>query len=743
MPRLLRTAPTSVIAVGRTIAGRLAGAARRIAAVTHKHTRDGVLGLRTKSRQFFLRNPRLKSSADFATKSYCRLQQFLHGRIAILFVLIIGAAITAVGFTFTQNAYTQRAQREFERPAAHYTAVVGRAIDRYLEVFSSIATFMKASKQIDRWEFYSLAENNLPRFPAIQTLSWVPRVQSEDRATYEAMAEADGLYGFTINELGPNGTLVPAASRDEYFPVYFVEPFDGNADTLGLDLSSDPQSRRILALARDSGQMIATQHNGRLPGAAESADILTVIPIYGGDTEPQTVQERRAALLGFTVGVVRIGEMIEDTLDELATTFGLDIYLYDNGVQADGGLIYYHPSPINRHAAAGPLPAERVAAGLHSSTTYDVAGREWSIVISPAPGHFGEAFNPVPWTVAAVGLLFIAWLLQYLISWTSRTKVIEATVAKRTQELSESNEALANEIAERARAEEERLALERELSQINKMESLGTLAGGIAHEINTPVQYVDENLKFVQESFADILELLDGYEALAEQARTKKFLDKATADLARRNESIDTSFLRDEIPQSLLQSLEGIQHITEIVRAVKEFSYPDAMKSHTQTFIDLNHAIATTATVARNQYKYVADLTTDFDPDLPQVPCFPGQFNQVILNLIVNAAQAIEAANKDDDGRITITTRKLDDVVEIRVADTGTGIPRKSLGKIFDPFFTTKEPGKGTGQGLAISHTIITKKHGGTITVESEPGEGTTFIIRMPLEETKLTEEAA
>ena len=687
-------------------------------------------------------HPTLQRYAERSTAGFEQVQRLLKGRLAIILVLLVGTTLTGVGYYLTRSVYTQQAQRTFERPASHYTAAVSSAIDRYLDVFNSIASFMAASNQIDRWEFYSLAENSLPRFPAIQTLSWVPRVLSEERTAYERTAEIDGLYGFDITERAPNGAFTRASQRPEYFPVFFVEPFEGNEAILGFDLGSQTESRRVLSIARDTGQMIATPQVTLLPGAADSAAILTVIPIYGGDVAPKTVQERRVTLLGFTIGVVRIGDLIEASLDELPTTFGLDIYLYDNDVQGGETLIYYHPSSLSR-TSHEPLPMQRIVSGLHSTTTYDVAGRQWSIIISPASGHFGDAINPVPWTVAAVGMLFMAWLLQYIVSWSNRTRVIEEIVARRTVELRESNDALATEIAERARAEEERLALERELSQTQKMESLGTLAGGIAHEINTPVQYVGENLKFLHESFADIDKLLEQYRALVIQLKGEGVHKDTVDTLLAQEEATDTEFLRNEIPESVTQSLEGIQRITEIVRAVKEFSYPDEMMDKSRSRVDLNHAIATTITVSRNQYKYVADMETDFAPDLPEVPCYPGQFNQVMLNLIVNAAHAIEDAKKEEPGRITIATRQIDHWAEVRISDTGTGIPEDVCAKIFDPFFTTKEPGRGTGQGLSISHTIITKKHGGTIAVESEPGVGTTFIIRLPLSETPVTERAA
>jgi PAS domain S-box-containing protein len=299
---------------------------------------------------------------------------------------------------------------------------------------------------------------------------------------------------------------------------------------------------------------------------------------------------------------------------------------------------------------------------------------------------------------------------------------------------------ICRDITQRKRQEREKAALEQELRQAQKMESLGTLAGGIAHEINTPVQYVGDNVRFLREAFADMTEALTAYKALAAAAAADELLPGPRAKAETAAASIDLDYLLCEIPNSIVQSLEGVGRISEIVHAIKAFSHPDAQE---KAPVDINQSIATTVMVARNQWKYVADLVEDFDENLPPVPCLPGQFNQVILNLIINAVHAIEDARRSEKGRITISTRKCERSVEIRVADSGTGISEETLGKIFDPFFTTKEPGRGTGQGLAICHSIITKKHGGTITAESKIGEGTTFVIRLPLGEDGQSQEAA
>lgn len=305
---------------------------------------------------------------------------------------------------------------------------------------------------------------------------------------------------------------------------------------------------------------------------------------------------------------------------------------------------------------------------------------------------------------------------------------------------------ICRDISRRRERESEKMALEQELRQSQKMESLGTLAGGIAHEINTPVQYVGDNVRFLQDAYGDLAGLLEAYAVLLGEAEGVEPLSEVVQKVKAAAEEADVDYLLEEIPVSSAQTLEGVGRISEIVRAIKEFSHPDAKE---KSAIDLNHAIGTTITVTRNQWKYCAELVEDFDESLPLVPCLPGEFNQVVLNLIVNAAHAIEDHGKalgESDGytgTITVSTKRCDPWVEIRIGDSGTGIAKENQDRIFDPFFTTKEPGRGTGQGLAIAHNIITKKHGGNLSLESELGKGTTFILRLPLEDITLAEEAA
>ena len=273
-----------------------------------------------------------------------------------------------------------------------------------------------------------------------------------------------------------------------------------------------------------------------------------------------------------------------------------------------------------------------------------------------------------------------------------------------------------------------RRALENELRQAQKLEAIGQLAAGIAHEINTPIQFVADNLTFLEDAWSSVLGLLDGCSAaLGESALPAEARERLSAAAQR----VDLAFIRDEAPRAIAQSLDGVGRVAAIVSAMKEFSHPDLAE---MALADLNESVRSTITIARNEWKYVADVDTDFDPALPPVRCYRGDVNQVVLNLLVNAAHAIrESGRHGAKGLITVRTRAVDGFAEISIADTGTGIPEKIRSRVFEPFFTTREVGSGTGQGLALAHTVIVKKHRGRIWFETETGSGTTFYVHLPI----------
>ncbi|MDD3813909.1 MAG: response regulator [Desulfocapsaceae bacterium] len=286
---------------------------------------------------------------------------------------------------------------------------------------------------------------------------------------------------------------------------------------------------------------------------------------------------------------------------------------------------------------------------------------------------------------------------------------------------------------EKKQADQEHEKLNIQLMQAQKMESVGRLAAGIAHEINTPIQFISTNISFLNEAFKEssqlITSLLELHESIKKGEVTEAQIKENDQIIAR----LDWDYLREEIPRAIDQSNDGLQRVTSIVQAMKEFSHPGNKQKDTA---DLNRIIETTITISRNEWKYVATVATDLDPELLPLPCLANELGQVFLNLIINAAHAIaNQLGKNPEGEkglITISTKQYDQHVEIRITDTGCGIPTHIHNKVFDPFFTTKDIGKGTGQGLTIAHDVIVGKHNGTIDLESEPGSGSTFIIRLP-----------
>ena len=295
-------------------------------------------------------------------------------------------------------------------------------------------------------------------------------------------------------------------------------------------------------------------------------------------------------------------------------------------------------------------------------------------------------------------------------------EMAERSLELASKELFERNRQLSEDI-------ERRKQLELELAQAEKLRAVGQLASGIAHELNTPIQYVSDNVAFLQQAFNRLVDI--AYQAAS-----------AEADPKRRRE---LEFMCANIPGAIDAAGEGCKRVADIVGAMKFFAQP-----HSEGFAatDINRALTCTLGVAQNAIKYVADVELDF-ATLPEVECRVGDINQVFLNLLTNAAHAITDKNGADGprGHIQISTRVRDERVVITIRDDGCGIPDTVQARIFEPFFTTKTVGRGTGQGLAISRSIVVGRHEGVLVFQSAPGEGTTFTVELPIKQRERTSE--
>jgi signal transduction histidine kinase len=280
----------------------------------------------------------------------------------------------------------------------------------------------------------------------------------------------------------------------------------------------------------------------------------------------------------------------------------------------------------------------------------------------------------------------------------------------------------------------ENLQLEEQLAQARKLEAVGQLAAGVAHEINTPMQYVGDNLDFLRSKMDKLKPVLDDLPAILEIAEAAGRETELVSQFQASLKKLKAGAFVQQVGEAIHDSQEGVQHVSRIVKAMKEFAHPGQDE---KAPVDINRALDSTIAVSTNEWKYVAEIERDYDPSIPLVDALGGELNQVFLNLLVNAAHAVGDANDHGakgKGVITLATRAVGGFVQVSITDSGTGIPQEIQQRIFDPFFTTKEVGKGTGQGLAIAHSVVVKEHGGKLRFSSSPGEGTTFFVELPIQ---------
>ena len=371
------------------------------------------------------------------------------------------------------------------------------------------------------------------------------------------------------------------------------------------------------------------------------------------------------------------------------------------------------------------LDEERAALDIKRKVGDQLAGAQavYSATVARARYHLYALFA-LALMLVVVAIWEIAQVRHYVAVVEKHGRGLEARVAERTADLATANDRLRQDAVERERMQED-------LLQARKLESVGQLAAGVAHEINTPIQFIGDNIRFLDVAFKDLSTCLTDIRAGVHRSTPLSGLE--VDELLQR---ADTAFIADEAPRAIAQSLDGVDRVREIVLAMKAFAHP----SDNVEPADLNTAIKNAITMTRSEWKFVATAVLELDEALPRVPCALGSINQVLVNMIVNAAHAIgdvvKKAGATDTpalGQITIRTRAVAGYAEIDIEDTGSGMSDAIQARIFDPFFTTKVVGRGTGQGLAIAHRIIVGRHSGNIRVRSAVGTGTCFTIRLPL----------
>ncbi len=615
-----------------------------------------------------------------------------NGMLSLLFVILFTTALSGVNYWGTE--LRQQAVTNWLGKASYETQRITDISLNWLSLFYTqlrgMAALLYGSESVTESEFL----NALEMIEGVEVETVIP-LSTVAYAEYRTTRQDD-------TKVDPNdGSLPITLSSDRQGPL-----------AIGANLMDHPAIRTTIDLALDYAGKVVMGPTFR----DEQDQILVTLVIKAqNDRKP-----------GFLLSVINISELIDD-LTTLHIPIGLNLRISEEREESDE----QHESIVFGSIVAPQDTIKTFRIPIESGHAHWVYS--WDIL----PNYQNGAATLSGTVVQVGGSMLVFVIFTAIATLAFQNMRINKLVIRRTAELAESNLALHEEIGERKTAEEklqnayaELKSAHSQLIQSEKMAGIGVLAAGVAHEINTPIQFIGDNTQFVSDSVNSLFKMakLCKDEAASDDDAESK-IQKITEVI----HEADIDFLIEEIPQALEQTFEGVDRVSVIVNAMKGFAH---MGPETMSLEDINKAIENTIVISKNEWKYVAEMKTELDATLPLVECIIGSIKQVVLNLIVNAAHAIKdkiAAGSDSTGCITVTTYHDADRVFITVGDTGKGIPDEVGDKVFDHFFTTKDVGRGTGQGLSIAYQTIVDKHMGKIWFETEIDKGTTFTIALPI----------
>ena len=704
---------------------------------------------------------------------------------------VVCIALSLGGFQVFKDQDNHRAREALEERSQDHVVAVGESLAAHLEPLYSIASLFNAVADVDRDRFRTFNRDILARFSDIQALEWIPRVPSAERRDYERRARAEGHPGFRISERDAGGGMVPVAERDEYFPVYYVEPLSGNERALGFDLASNAVRRTALEKARDTGNMVISGRIKLVQETGESFGFLAFLPVYAGDAPPDSVDGRRRLLTGFALGVFRVVDMVETTLAKRTRPSGLDLYMFDNDAPADSRLLYFHPSRV-RAAAISPEPEDQVLAGFRVSRTFPVADRRWTVVFKPVPGYFTGETTWTPWIVLFGGLALTGMFVVFLVSIIDRERKVSLLADDRTIALRETEKDL-RESEARTRA-----IVDNVVDGIITIDELGVIQS-VNPATNrifgfVPGELEGRNVKVLATD--PFREAHDGYlsnymntgeakiigigrEVVGRRRDGDTFpMELAVSDLKLAGERLFVGIVRDiserkevdrmksefvstvshelrtpltsirgslgliaggavgEFPEKAAEMLDlALKNTERLINLVNDILDMERIESGRLVFnfaeVDLNDLVAT-AIAANHGYAMEKEVDFELTETVPEAKVWGDwdRLAQVMANLFSNAAKFSPAGS-----RVEVSITRSDTSARVAVTDYGPGVPEDFRDGIFDKFTQadssdTRQKG-GTGLGLNISRAII-EKHGGTLDYESEAGAGATFYFDLP-----------
>ena len=651
---------------------------------------------------------------------------------------LTGITLSIIATVVVYHWELAKAREQFQQQSTVLVNELQRQLNSYTQLTRSVGSFLNSSEEVTREEFQEFTSSLLPYYDGLLGLGWSKKVENQERYLYEQQLKAQGMIDFKIHEHNPRGNQVVAGDRPVYFPTTYIAPLDRWQDYIGWDAASDIKRLLTIKKAERIGVSISTPlvelENGK-PG------FVLYYPVFGPNKlNPQSLEgenpDTNTKFQGVVFGFYEVRTWVEKAISNLNLN-GLDFYLYrlpedqlDSALNktavtaSDYFLIAYKansqsltesPQVANLAVIDSPTNWRRLCRYSREWEFYirslHTAQQELSLLVLPASHH--SIFSWRSGTVLALGLLMTGSLVMYLLISQQATLKIEG----KNRELEE----LLQELQQ----------TQLQLVQTEKMSSLGRLVAGVAHEINNPVSFISGNVEHASNHFLDLFYLLDLYQT---QYPTP------TPEIEAAIEDIDLDFLAEDLPKLLKSMKVGSERLREIVLSLRNFSRLD---ESTVKEVDIHTGIESTLMILAHRIKSQPDrpelrVRKDYG-NLPLIECYAGQLNQVFMNIFANAIDALEDSIqlgqlKERSPMISIKTAQVDpEWITIQIADNGPGIKTDIQTRLFDPFFTTKPVGKGTGLGLSISYQIICEKHGGYLLCSSEEGNGTEFIIKLPI----------
>lgn len=619
--------------------------------------------------------------------------------LSILLFTGIGLTTAAIaGFTLYAwdaelKKESQLVQTNFQEVSTAYINQISSQIDVTMEILPTTALYSSIVGALSQDAFFDFSTKLFDRYNNIAGLAWAPLVKASDLPELETSRSEEGFPGYKVISVDND---LPLPQAKFHTPILYQEFSRDHAyreednNWMGKDMQTRPEWAKAMQLAVDTNSSALSM------GISEPVRLLAFHPVYKSDSTIVTVEERQKNLIGYIVAQLDPERAINNATNTIDPTLAGMINLGILDQLRNGLLVRIFTDKEYDKVISSNLESQRLA---------QIYGRTWRFDIRPTELFLNSVKTKsiANWILIG-GLALAALTFISLISMATRNKRIAQLVKLRTAELVDANVQI---------RESEAL-----LMQSEKMSALGQMVAGVAHELNTPLGYVRSNLEVIHDHFNDI----GGLFGKVIEGQTKR-TDGSEGLVLGLMKKIDGEVDPSTMTSVCKDSLDGVDHLSNIVTTLKSFSRMDKVAFEKNSVVQ---CMESSLLIAHSQLKHKVEIAKQFE-EVPDILCNASEINQVFLNLLLNAADAIE-----DMGTIDIKISPADDGVVISVIDSGAGIPDDVRKKIFEPFYTTKDVGKGTGLGLFICNRIITA-HGGRIDIITALDQGTEFRVFLPL----------